>query len=244
MTAQDRQTGEIPTVHQRLETCATQFDIFRLLREVTETYGFQYFVVVGTPDTETGSFSEAVVITSVPSEIVQSYAAEGLITCNPIADALRDTGAPFEYRIDSPRNLPSSKFRTFAQTVASKYDQNCWFIVPVYHPDHGPAAVCFLGKRSPLSFSETAELTLYGHLAHNKLRQVSAKPEKADSPLTVREHECLIWTSRGKTSIEIAKILDLSEHTVNHYLNNAARKFDAVNRTQAVAYALRVGFIQ
>ncbi|WP_343217434.1 helix-turn-helix transcriptional regulator [Hoeflea sp. YIM 152468] len=133
---------------------------------------------------------------------------------------------------------------SFAESVASRYHQNYWFIVPVYHPDHGPAAVCFVGNRAPLSFGETAELTLCGHLAHNKLRQVSAKPPKADSPLTEREHECLIWTSKGKTSAEIAQILGLSEHTVNHYLNNAARKFDAVNRTQAVAYALRVGFIQ
>lgn len=244
MTAPDRQKGEVQTVHQRLETCTTQFDIFRLLREVTETYGFRYFLVVNTPGAETGSLSEHVVITSAPSDLIQGNATDSFHSTNPLTDALRDTGAPFEYRVDGPRTLPQSKFMAFAESVATSYDQRCWFIVPVYHPDHGPAAVCFFGKRAPLSFSETAELTLYGHLAHNKLRHVSAKPVKADSPLTDREHECLIWTSKGKTSVEIAQILGLSEHTVNHYLNNAARKFDAVNRTQAVAYALRVGFIE
>ncbi|MBU2484366.1 MAG: helix-turn-helix transcriptional regulator [Alphaproteobacteria bacterium] len=94
-----------------------------------------------------------------------------------------------------------------------------------------------------MSIAETAELALYGHLVHEKLHHVSAKPAKPDSPLTERERECLIWTSVGKTSVEIAQILGLSEHTVNHYLNNAARKFDAVNRTQAVAHGLRFGFI-
>ena len=43
---------------------------------------------------------------------------------------------------------------------------------------------------------------------------------------------------------EIAEILGLSEHTINHYLNRATKKLDAVNRTQAVAKALRLGLIK
>ena len=42
----------------------------------------------------------------------------------------------------------------------------------------------------------------------------------------------------------IAEILTLSEHTVNHYLNRATKKLDTVNRTQAVAKALRIGLIK
>ncbi|MFP3803129.1 response regulator transcription factor, partial [Paraburkholderia sp. SIMBA_027] len=55
---------------------------------------------------------------------------------------------------------------------------------------------------------------------------------------------CLNWTAAGKTSAEIADILGLSEHTVNHYLNRATKKLDTVNRTQAVAKALRIGLIK
>ena len=51
-------------------------------------------------------------------------------------------------------------------------------------------------------------------------------------------------TAAGKTSVEIAEILTLSEHTINHYLNRATKKLDAVNRTQAVAKALRLGLIK
>ena len=43
---------------------------------------------------------------------------------------------------------------------------------------------------------------------------------------------------------EIAEILTLSEHTVNHYLNRATKKLDTVNRTQADAKALRIGLIK
>jgi DNA-binding CsgD family transcriptional regulator len=62
--------------------------------------------------------------------------------------------------------------------------------------------------------------------------------------LTDREIDCLNWTAAGKTSVEIAEILTLSEHTVNHYLNRATRKLDTANRTQAVAKALRIGLIK
>ena len=62
-------------------------------------------------------------------------------------------------------------------------------------------------------------------------------------PLSGREIECLSWVSAGKTSIEISGILGLSEYTVNHYLNRATRKLEAVNRVQAVAKAIRAGLL-
>lgn len=243
MTAQGQQKHDIPSIAQRLERCVSQFDIFRLLREITDTFGYEYFFVSNPPTSESKSFAEAIVITSAPSDLVQGHEAREPVSSNPMGGILRQTGAPFEFSLDRPGSQVPADFRSFAHTVAATYNLDSWFIVPVYHPDHGPAAVSFLGKRPPMSLGETAELMLYGHLVHQKLRQVSARPEKPDSPLTERERECLIWTSVGKTSVEIAQILNLSEHTVNHYLNNAARKFDAVNRTQAVAYGLRLGFI-
>jgi DNA-binding CsgD family transcriptional regulator len=62
--------------------------------------------------------------------------------------------------------------------------------------------------------------------------------------LTIKELDCLRWTAEGKTSSEIASIIKLSEHTVNHYLIAAARKLDCVNRVQAVAKALRMGLLE
>lgn len=243
MTAQGQKKAEAFSVVPQLQNCKTQFDVLRLLREVCAAFGYQYFFVVKGSAAEAKTFSQSIVITSAPSELVQAHEAREPVSSNPLADMLRQTGAPFEIRLDDPASSVTAGFRSFAEGVSSAYNLDRAFIVPVYHPEHGPAAVFFVGKRGPMSIAETAELTLYGHLVHEKLHQVSAKPAKADSPLTERERECLVWTSVGKTSVEIAQILGLSEHTVNHYLNNAARKFDAVNRTQAVAHGLRLGFI-
>ena len=243
MTAQGQQKQHVLSIVQQLENCATQFDILRLLREITNNFGYQYFFVANGPTTEAKSFSEAIIITSAPSEMIQNHEAREPVSSNPLEGILCQAGAPFEFRLDNSASSAPADFRSFAEGVSSAYNLDCSFIIPVYHPDHGQTVVFFLGKRAPMSIIETAELALYGHLVHQKLRQVSARPVKPDSPLTERERECLIWTSVGKTSVEIAQILSLSEHTVNHYLNNAARKFDAVNRTQAVAHGLRFGFI-
>ncbi|MDS7597696.1 LuxR C-terminal-related transcriptional regulator [Agrobacterium tumefaciens] len=63
------------------------------------------------------------------------------------------------------------------------------------------------------------------------------------SPLTKRELDVVRWTAQGKTSVEIAEILSISEHTVNAYMNNAMRKLDCVNRTQLVAKTIRLKLI-
>jgi DNA-binding CsgD family transcriptional regulator len=74
------------------------------------------------------------------------------------------------------------------------------------------------------------------------LDKVSRNGNLEDGPsetLTRREIECLRWSAAGKSSDEIAIILDLSSHTVAGYLKSAMRKLDSVNRMQAVARAFR-----
>ncbi|MGO8666484.1 helix-turn-helix transcriptional regulator, partial [Rhizobium ruizarguesonis] len=59
------------------------------------------------------------------------------------------------------------------------------------------------------------------------LDKVSRNGGGEDGPseaLTRREIECLRWSAAGKSSDEIALILDLSSHTVAGYLTSAMRK--------------------
>lgn len=62
-------------------------------------------------------------------------------------------------------------------------------------------------------------------------------------PLTTREREALTWAGRGKTSSEIAVILAISERTVNFHCDQAIKRLDVVNRTQAVARAMTAALI-
>ncbi|WP_394690484.1 LuxR C-terminal-related transcriptional regulator [Hoeflea sp.] len=243
MTERHYNEDHCEPIRQRLSNCTTQFDLLRLLREITQFYGYSYFFVAGSGDGAISSLADSIIITSAPSDLIRRYDETGLMERSPLMRALSGMGAPIQCRLDEPFKALTVDEQAALDAFSAEFNLDCCFITPVYQREYGPAAVCFLGKCKPMSFSDTANLAMISNLAHQKLRRVSAQPNKTDSPLTERERECLVWTSSGKTSIEIARILGLSEHTVNHYLNNAARKLDAVNRTQAVALAIRQGFI-
>lgn len=67
---------------------------------------------------------------------------------------------------------------------------------------------------------------------------------RSHSPqLRPREVECLSWAARGKTTWEIGRVLDISEHTVVYHLRNAAEKLQAVNRQQAITKSIQLGIL-
>lgn len=64
------------------------------------------------------------------------------------------------------------------------------------------------------------------------------------SKLTARESEVLRWVANGKSAWEIGEILDIAKRTVDEHVQTAVRKLGAVNRTHAVAIALRDAIIK
>jgi LuxR family transcriptional regulator, quorum-sensing system regulator BjaR1 len=71
-----------------------------------------------------------------------------------------------------------------------------------------------------------------------RLNNRRATRGKAHS-LTSREIEVLTWVARGKSAWEIGEILDIAKRTVDEHVQTAVRKIGAVNRTHAVALAVR-----
>lgn len=53
-----------------------------------------------------------------------------------------------------------------------------------------------------------------------------------------REIECLTWAARGKSSAEIAQIVDISKRTVDFHIESACRKLDVATRVQAAVKAI------
>ncbi|MEP1230739.1 MAG: LuxR C-terminal-related transcriptional regulator [Litorimonas sp.] len=61
--------------------------------------------------------------------------------------------------------------------------------------------------------------------------------------LSKREVQCVSWAALGKTDREIALILSRSCATVRFHLHNAAKKLDAVSRSQTVFKASQLGYL-
>jgi DNA-binding CsgD family transcriptional regulator len=81
----------------------------------------------------------------------------------------------------------------------------------------------------------------YLYEAINRFMAVSATED--DFILTCREHACLNWAAKGKTSWEISQILAISERTVNFHLSNCIRKTNSCNRQQAISKCVAGGHI-
>jgi LuxR family transcriptional regulator, quorum-sensing system regulator BjaR1 len=65
------------------------------------------------------------------------------------------------------------------------------------------------------------------------------RPQTKKSLLTTREIEVLGWVAKGKSAWEVGEILHITKRTVDEHVRTAVRKLGAVNRTHAVAVALR-----
>lgn len=73
------------------------------------------------------------------------------------------------------------------------------------------------------------------NVAHLALSDALLRQELPAVPLTEREHEVLLWTADGKTSPEIAQILQVSVNTVNFHVKHALFKLGAATKAAAVA---------
>jgi LuxR family quorum sensing-dependent transcriptional regulator len=70
-------------------------------------------------------------------------------------------------------------------------------------------------------------------------RSGSGGAGKRHYSLSLREIEVLEWVGHGKSAREIAVILNITKRTINAHALSAVRKMGAVNRTNAVAIAIR-----
>jgi DNA-binding NarL/FixJ family response regulator len=64
------------------------------------------------------------------------------------------------------------------------------------------------------------------------------------APLSPREVEVLDTIAQGKTNKQVAYALSISEQTVKNHMSSILRKLSVNDRTQAVVYAMRQGWIR
>jgi DNA-binding NarL/FixJ family response regulator len=92
----------------------------------------------------------------------------------------------------------------------------------------------FLTK--PLDFELLVEIV------RNQLAQQS-QHGPVDFALTDREIEALTWVAKGKSSTDIAVLMNVSERTVNFHINNVIRKIGVATRVQAAIRCALLGLI-
>jgi DNA-binding NarL/FixJ family response regulator len=75
-------------------------------------------------------------------------------------------------------------------------------------------------------------------------RQSYSEPGSPFHPLSEREMQVLECVVQGMSNKEIAALLGISHQTVKNHVTSILRKFGVEDRTQAVVYALKHGWVQ
>lgn len=227
-----------------LSNAKTQFDVFRFMKRIAEYFGARFFMVANMPPAQARSLANCSVITNWPAESLTEYDQASLLPTSPVFHRLRNTSVPVVFDIPTIARERDSKTAERASEILTRYGLIRNVCCPVYDAASNRGAVTISGDMEELSFLDIVLLHHISAHVFNRLAEIRELDARVTETLTEREIECLNWTSAGKTSVEIAEIMGLSEHTINHYLNRATKKLDTVNRTQAVAKSLRLGLIK
>jgi DNA-binding CsgD family transcriptional regulator len=228
---------------KEISTLATQFDILRFLKKTTELFRARAFIVLRVPSATTFALQAASVITSWPTELLVKYDAAGLLRTSPAMHHIRTSSVPINVDVGRLGETRPEDEKNRIIELFEKYNMPRGSFFPVCDPGGDRGGIGFSGDREVFSSYEILQLHMICTYVFERLYHIGRLDQRAGEDLTPREIDCLNWTAAGKTSVEISDILSLSEHTVNHYLNRATKKLDTVNRTQAVAKALRMGII-
>jgi LuxR family quorum sensing-dependent transcriptional regulator len=212
--------------------------VLNAIERVVARFGFELLLFTGLLPSTGQRFDELVLATRWPLEFLQLYVKGDYIRFDPIARLGRQSVNPFEW-------TGAGYFRAEDIRVAGVMKQAAdfriarGFIVPIHGPDGYEACVSMSGVDFDLPAYLRPAIHLMALYAFNRMRCLVAASPKQKCCLTEREREVLSWAANGKSAWETSEILHIAKRTVDEHTQNAFRKLGAVNRTQAVAVALR-----
>lgn len=247
-----------------IETCATEGALMHSLQRICEDYGFSSFnfLETGAPHLDVPFF-----MGTMETEFSKDYFDNKLIHSDPCISHARRMNSPFTWA-DVPFADYDAARKSGAQRtieVAGDHGYQEGLIVPFHFSDRlgriNSCLIVFFWKDEVSRFYFTLGHKKYDlHLImiywaqrmvdlvaerfHGKKReQETIGKRRCFTTLTDRERDVLSWAARGKTAVDTADILQLSEETIKTHIRNALGKLDATNKTHGVAKAIFLGLI-
>lgn len=222
----------------------TEYEILQLMRRLVARFGYAHFVIARLPAAEEQRFSERLVLSNWPAELVRQYDAEQIFPASALVERLRRTKLPIaggpELLQEAGKGMEMGAIRRL-QSYPEMMVRH--FAVLLHTTSGEPFLAMLSGRREEPLGGEKAMIYLALVQIFECLERTLDSGQPAREKLSSREIECLRWAAAGKSGDEIAIILGISAYTVASYFKSAARKLDAVNRVQAIARALRMKLI-
>jgi DNA-binding CsgD family transcriptional regulator len=175
-------------------------------------------------------------LSSMAPEWIERYVAEGLFRSDRLVCEARGRVAPFavsDVLVDPPR----TSAQQVMETAISAHQHG--LVVPIHCPEAGFAVCAVFCEHDGAGFEALdartrADVLLMSLTLHERAKTFYLRGPSFDKThaLSPREREALTWTARGKTSWEIAAILQITEATTNNHLASARRKLKVRSRSR------------
>ncbi|MEW9808693.1 helix-turn-helix transcriptional regulator [Mesorhizobium marinum] len=229
-----------------LQQAQTAGAVCEKLLDVTSAFGLTALMAgtVPKPGTPTGRQKDHVLLCDWPVEWLERYVARNYIDHDPVVTRMKQLQAPFQWR-DATEEIRIDRSSEAVMGDAGEFKLKDGLAFPLVTLDGQIVMVSLGGEQIEMSGVEFGMVSLVATYAIGRAMQLQSvqEPTVEHVELTPRERECLQWAAVGKSEWEISQILGISEHTSEKHLLNAKFKLGAVNRVQAVAEAIRRGYI-
>lgn len=225
-----------------IAAAGSQAEVLAALERAAQAFGFTYVTLMVKPNDEDEYMARLIIQSTLPADFVREFDRNRFLVKCPVLPTLFDTILPQAWTLESLERegvVPAQ-----ITQLLRRFSLFTTVVMPLHSLDGERFLLRFDGKRPPLHQSEVNEFAMISLHAFDVFEKIRRMDRIAiPSPLSMRELEVVRWTAQGKTSVEIGRILSLSDHTVNAHMTNAIKKLDCVNRTQLVAKAIRLGLI-
>jgi DNA-binding CsgD family transcriptional regulator len=184
--------------------------------------------------------------------ILDNFPTDGEIGASSILDAygtllmehLEVSSLPLLWNgVEDAQTAETPDFAAFVTRLRNKVLPVCGIALPVRLGSMGNGYTVFVANYLDITSEVIIDLHARSHQMMMDLLVLDERRSAPDEVLSNREIACLQLAGDGLVSEEIATNLGLSVHTVNAYLASATVKLDSVNRIQAIAKAIRLGYI-
>lgn len=184
--------------------------------------------------------------------MIDNFSSDSPITTDSIIDSYGETllehieisSLPLLWNgTEDNQTAEMADFSGFVRHLKGRSLPVCGVALPVRLGGMGNGYVVFAAGYLDLTSEAVVDLHDRSHQLMMDLLVLDERKTAPDDVLSGREVACLQLAGDGLVSEEVAEKLRLSVHTVNAYLATATMKLDSVNRIQAIAKAIRLGYI-
>lgn len=230
--------------------CRNREELVVELEKILDVYRFEYYGIVRSPKPDQNPLN-LVLAGRWPEKWPQIYVTKKFVLIDPAVRYLAHAHRPFRWSEALPAFKDDPHFKRMQRMMidAHKFGLEEGYIFPILGRG-GLLGNMTIGGRpvelSPIEvmlFDSVAKCAFWRLMELNGEAEIISSAPKVDVRLTRRELEILNYLGEGMTSNEMSKQLDISNHTVDWYVNELQDKLTAKNRQHMVALAIRLGLI-